>query len=170
MLKVFRTILYWNVWEIVIITIVNVLNLGKCPDLLGGQHEYCVCMSMCLCVYVMCVHMLFRMRSYTFPLNIHNGQTILLQVRVLARSNTLSHFRVAVTSSHTRYNWIYWCPVMRGRHNIRPPLIHQWNDPIKHLYCKSLFQNKQIQIPIVNNYIVRSYRDVIVCLYFFICT
>ncbi len=40
-LKIFRTILYWNVWEIFIFVIVTMVKLGKCPpELFGGQQKH----------------------------------------------------------------------------------------------------------------------------------
>ncbi len=40
-LKIFRTILHRNVWEIIVIVIVEVIKLEECPVLSGGQQEHC---------------------------------------------------------------------------------------------------------------------------------
>ncbi len=40
-LTIFKTILYRNVWEIIIIVIVKVVKLGKCPELSAGHQEHC---------------------------------------------------------------------------------------------------------------------------------
>ncbi len=38
--KIFRTILYWNIWEIVVTVIVIVVKLGQCPELFRGGGGY----------------------------------------------------------------------------------------------------------------------------------